>query len=303
MSDARPGPFLVLTGPTAVGKTALSLEVAQRLGAEIISADSRQIYRRLSIGTAKPSLDEQRRIPHHFVDELPLGAPWSAGRFADAANARIRGILKRGRFPLVVGGSTLYLEALVHGLADVPVGDPEVRTRLMQEAVAPGGGERLFEELMQVDPAGAATLDPSKTQRLVRALEVVRSTGRPWSAFFSDRVPPPYRYRVIVLTRPRADLYRRIEARVDRMLEEGLLEENRQLLSDGYRLDTNPLRTIGYHEPFEHLVGVLSYADMVERLKRNSRRYAKRQLTWFRRRVEYEWLDVSDRMGVEKLLQ
>jgi tRNA dimethylallyltransferase len=293
LSDERPGPFLVLTGPTAVGKTELSLQVAERLGAEIVSADSRQVYRGLDVGTAKPGAAERVRVPHHFVDELPLGAPWSAGRFAEAANDRIGAMLERGTVPLVVGGSTLYLEALVHGLAEVPAGEPGVRALLTQQARAPGGPEALYAELRQVDPAGAATLDPTKTQRLVRALEVYRTTGQPWSSYFTAVTPPPYRYRVIVLTRPREVLYRRIEERVERMLEAGLVEENRRLLEAGFRLDTNPLRTIGYQEPIAYLEGRIGYDEMVRRLKRNSRRYAKRQLTWLRRRGEYGWFDVE----------
>jgi tRNA dimethylallyltransferase len=285
-----PGPFLVLTGPTAVGKTGVSLELAERTGAEIVSADSRQVYRGLDIGTAKPSAEERARVRHHLVDELDVGEPWSAGRFAEAANGRIREILARGRVPLVVGGSTLYLEALVHGLAEVPPGDPEVRRALTAQVAA--DPVALFEELRRVDPQGAETLDPTKSQRLVRALEVFRTTGRPWSSFFEARQPPPYRYRVVVLTREREELYRRIERRVDEMIERGLVEENRRLLEDGHRLDTNPLRTIGYQEPLAFLEGQISFEEMVRRLKRNTRRYAKRQLTWFRRRAEYEWVDL-----------
>lgn len=303
MSDLRPDSFLVLAGPTGVGKTALSLRVAEQLGAEIVSADSRQVFRGLDIGTAKPGATEQAQIVHHFVDELPLGAAWSAGRFAAAANARIAAILDRGLVPLVVGGSTLYLEALVHGLAEMPAGDPLVRTALNREVDEPDGAEALYAELRRVDPEGAATLDPTKTQRLVRALEVYRTTGRRWSSFFSAAPPPPYRYRVVVLNRPREVLYRRIEERVDAMLEAGLIEENRRLLEAGFRLDINPLRTIGYQEPIAYLNGEISHEEMVARLKRHTRRYAKRQLTWFRRRKEYEWVDV-DAGGVGlKLIQ
>jgi tRNA dimethylallyltransferase len=293
LSVERPGPFLVLTGPTAVGKTALSIEVAERLGAEIVSADSRQVFRGLDIGTAKPGASERARVVHHFVDALPLGAEWSAGRFAAAANARITEILARGSVPLIVGGSTLYLEALVHGLADVPPGDPDVRAMLNATVREPGGAAALYAELTRVDPAGAATLDATKSQRLVRALEVYHTTGRPWSSYFAEVVPPPYRYRVVVLTRPRAELYHRIGARVEDMLATGLVEENRRLLAAGYRLDTNPLRTIGYQEPFAYLQGEITHEEMVAQLKRNTRRFAKRQLTWFRRHPGYEWVDVE----------
>ncbi|MCH7638175.1 MAG: tRNA (adenosine(37)-N6)-dimethylallyltransferase MiaA [Bacteroidetes bacterium] len=293
MKDTRPGPFLVLAGPTGVGKTALSLTIASRIGAEIVSADSRQVFRGLDIGTAKPSWNELAAVPHHFIDECNLGSLWSAGRFAEEANGRIAHIIQRGAVPLVVGGSTLYLEALVHGLADIPDSDPAIRAELNEQVSTLEGAQNLFEELERIDPEGAETLDPTKTQRLVRALEVYRTTGEPWSSFFAQAEPPPYRYRVVVLTRLREELYARIEARVDAMLDAGLLEENRGLMDAGFKLDTNPLRTIGYQEPFAHLSGEIDYDEMVRLLKRNTRRYAKRQLTWFRRRPEYEWVDLS----------
>ncbi len=267
--------------------------MAKRIGAEIISADSRQVFRGMDIGTAKPSVDELKAIPHHFINERDLGNPWSAGRFAEDANTRIDGMLRRGAVPLVVGGSTLYLEALIHGLAQIPDSDPAIRAQLNEQVSTPEGAQKLFEDLRRVDPEGAATLDSTKTQRLVRALEVYRATGEPWSSFFARAEPPPYRYRVVVLTRPRAGLYARIEARVDAMLDAGLLEENRRLFESGFQLDTNPLRTIGYQEPLAHLSGEIDYDEMVRLLKRNTRRYAKRQLTWFRRRPEYEWVDLS----------
>ena len=294
LKDIRPGPFLVLAGPTGVGKTALSIAIASHIGAEIISADSRQVFRGMDIGTAKPPSAELQAVPHHFIDERDLGNPWSAGRFAREATERIAEILDRDAVPLVAGGSTLYLEALVHGLADIPDGDPAIRAELNEQSSTPKGAQELFEKLERVDPTGAASLDPTKTQRLVRAVEVYRTTGEPWSSFFAGGEPPPYRYRVVVLTRPREELYARIEARVDTMLGAGLLEENRRLMEAGFKLDTNPLCTIGYQEPFAHLSGEIDYDEMVRLLKRNTRRYAKRQLTWFRRRPEYEWVDLSD---------
>ena len=284
----------MLAGPTGVGKTALSLRIAERLGAEIISADSRQVFRGLDIGTAKPSSDELSSVPHHFIDERNIGKPWSAGRFAEEANIRIGDILRRGALPLVVGGSTLYLEALVHGLAKLPDSDLAIRAELNKQISTREGAQMLFEELQRVDPEGAASLDPTKTQRLVRALEVYRATGEPWSSFFPKAEPPPYRYRVAVLTRPREELYARIEARVDTMLAAGLLEEVRQLMETRLTPDTNPLRAIGYQEPFAHLSGKIDYDEMVRLLKRNTRRFAKRQLTWFRRRSEYDWVDLSE---------
>lgn len=291
MADAPP-PIPALIGPTAVGKTALSLELAERLDAEIVSADSRQIYRPLTIGTAKPSPEELARVPHHFIDELGLGTPYSAGRFADDANRRITEIYERGRTPLVVGGSTLYIEALLHGLAAIPRTTTATRQQLMERLQAEGS-ETLFEELAGLDPESAATMDPTKSQRIVRALEVYLDTGHPLSSYHAHRRAPPYRFLPVVLTHPRDTLYARINRRVEAMLEAGLLEENRALLEAGHDLGASPLRTIGYREPMAHLRGEIGYAEMVRRLKRNSRRYAKRQLTWFRRRPEYRWVDLS----------
>lgn len=281
--------FLILTGPTAVGKTSLSLELAERLDAEILSADSRQIYRELVIGTAKPTPEERARVPHHFIDELDLGTPFSAGEFARQAYDRIRDIVGRGRRPLVAGGSTLYLHALQYGMADIPPVPLDVRRRIEARLVEEGP-DHLFDELNRIDPASAATLDATKTQRLVRALEVYHGTGRPLSSYHEDQPPPPFTFRVIVLKRERPALYARINQRVDQMLERGLLDEVRGLLKRGVNPAEQALRTIGYQEPIAHLHGEIDYGEMVRLIKRNSRRYAKRQLTWFRRYPDYQWI-------------
>ena len=298
-------PFIVLAGPTGVGKTALSLVLAHRIGAEIISADSRQIYRGLDIGTAKPTAAERLQIPHHFIDERNADEPWSAGAFAHEVYARIEQIVARGRVPLVVGGSTLYLESLVHGLADLPPADLQLRAALNQRAETPAGADTLYQELARIDPRGAATLDPTKTQRLVRALVGYYSTGMPWWSYFDESPSLPYSFRVIVLNRPRAVLYARINARVEAMLEAGLVEEDQRLFAEGIPVDRPPLSTIGYKEPMAYLRGEISYERMVELLKRNTRRYAKRQLTWFRRRSDHEWIDIEEvsGVGVLELLQ
>lgn len=295
-------PILVLTGPTAVGKTALSLSLAQQLDAEIVSSDSRQVYRPLTIGTAKASPAERALVPHHFIDELDLEEPFSAGLFARAAWERIGAIRERGREAIVVGGSTLYLEALVHGLAEIPPTRPATRAALNRRLEAEGA-QKLFEELAALDPATAATLDPTKTQRIVRALEVHHDTGQPLSHYLERRTRPPWAFRVIVLNRPREQLYERINARAEAMLAGGLLEENRALLEAGYGRALNPLRTIGYQEPMAYLAGEMSYEEMVRRLKQNTRRYAKRQLTWFRRRAEYAWIELPEEPDVGPLVE
>ena len=282
-------PFLIIAGPTAVGKTAFSLKLAERLQAEIISADSRQVYRGLDIGTAKPEADELERVPHHFISELPLDEPFSAGRFAEEANRRIRAILRRNRTPLVVGGSTLYIQALQFGLADIPDVDPSVRER-MQRRLEREGKQALYDELQEVDPPSAKKTDPTKTQRVLRALEVYHDTGRPITYYYENQPAPPFTFRTIVLDRDRKKLHGRIERRVDHMLDQGLLEEVRSLRERGFDETTRALKTIGYREAFRHLRGEIDYKEMVRLVKRNTRRYAKRQLSWFRRFDSYEWM-------------
>ena len=292
-SSSPSEPFLTIAGPTAVGKTELSLEVAEALDAEIISADSRQVYRELTIGTDKPSSQAQARVPHHFVGERSLHDPFSAGTYAEEANDRIRAILDRNQYPLVVGGATLYLHALQYGLADIPEVDDAVRKELEQR-LETEGQEALYEELQEVDPKQAEKADPTKTQRVIRALEVYHGTGKPLTYYHEQQPEPPFHFTTIVLHRDREELYDRINRRVDRMLEEGLLDEVREVMEiDGVQLDEPPLSTIGYREPIQYLRGEIDYDEMVRLVKRNTRRYAKRQLTWFRRYDEYTWMEAS----------
>ncbi|ARA92312.1 tRNA (adenosine(37)-N6)-dimethylallyltransferase MiaA [Rhodothermaceae bacterium RA] len=295
-------PVLILAGPTAVGKTELSLQLAEHTSAEIVSADSRQVYRRLDIGTAKPTPEELARVRHHFIDELDLDEPFSAGRFAEAAWERIREIHARGRAAHVVGGSTLYLYALQHGLAKIPTVSAGTRATI-EERLSCEGADALYRELQSVDPEAAATMDPTKTQRLVRALEVFHETGQPISSFQRQAVRPPFAFRTVVLTRDRHVLYDRINRRVDLMLEAGLLDEVAGLLEAGFEPSLNPLRTIGYQEPIRYLQGEISREEMVRLIKRNTRRYAKRQLTWFRRLSDVRWVDVSYVEDLNALLQ
>lgn len=294
-----------ITGPTAVGKTALSLELAERVGAEIISVDSRQVYRELTIGTAKPTPKELARVPHHFISERRLRQPLTAGQFAEAAVARIREIRARGHLPLVVGGSTLYLHALQYGLADIPSVPALVRDALEQR-LAQEGADSLYRELQRVDPKAAASMDATKTHRLVRALEVYHHTGKTLSSYYKDQPTPPFDFTTVVLHRERPTLYDRINHRVELMLSQGLLDEVQAIVSMGIDLDAPPLRTIGYREPIACLNGDIDFSEMVRIIKRNSRRYAKRQLTWFRRYEEYHWvaaetISVTDLMDVFEL--
>lgn len=292
MTD-RIAPIWVIAGPTGVGKTALSLEMAERLGAEIISADSRQVYRGLDIGTAKPTPDDLARVRHHWIDELDVGEPTSAGSFARAADRVMDRLQAEGRPAVVVGGSTLYVEAVVRGLADLPDVPPEILANVSRLATTAEGRQQLFDELLLADPAAAATLDVSKSQRLARLVGLLRASSRRPSDLWTEGRANRRPVRLVVLERPRTELYRRIDARVDQMLAAGLLDENRRLLAAGHRLDTNPLRTIGYQEPIRFLEGEIDEPEMIRLLKQNSRRYAKRQLTWFRRYPEAVWIPAS----------
>lgn len=295
ISSSSPSePILTITGPTGVGKTDLSLNVAEAIDAEIVSVDSRQVYEELTIGTAKPSPEALARIPHHFIGERSLHEPFSAGAYAEAANERIRSLHERGCRVLIVGGATLYLHALQYGLADIPDVDDDIRARL-EKRLDDEGKEALYEELQEVDPKQADEMDSTKTQRVIRALEVYHGTGKPLSHYYEQQPEPPFDYVTVVLNRDREQLYERINRRVDRMLEKGLLNEVRSIMEiDGVRLDEPPLSTIGYREPIMYLRGEVDYDEMVRLIKRNSRRYAKRQLTWFRRYNEYNWLDAAD---------
>lgn len=286
-------PIPTITGPTAVGKTALSLDVAEQIDAEILSVDSRQLYEELTIGTAKPGPEAQSRVRHHFIGEQSVRDPVSAGEYATAAHDRIRSILDRGRLPLVVGGATLYLHALQYGLADIPDVDAEVREWL-ENRLEEEGKEALYNELKEVDPTQAKKSDPTKTQRVIRALEVYHGTGKPLTHYHEKQSDPPFDFRTIVLNRDRDKLHERISQRVDRMLDRGLLDEVREVMAlEGVRLDEPPLSTIGYREPIRHLQGEIDYDEMVRLIKRNTRRYAKKQITWFRRYDEYTWTDAA----------
>lgn len=284
------GPVTVIAGPTAAGKTAAGIALAERLGLEIISADSRQVYRHLDIGTAKPTADERARVPHHLVDFLDPAQPYSAADYMSEARRVMDDRDAQGRKYVVVGGSGLYLRALIEGLASIPSADRAIREELAA-FVAQHGKAALHKRLQGVDPVTAGRLEPNDTVRVVRALEVHRLTGQPisrWQA--GQRVRDGRRYRLIVLDVERDELYRRIERRVDAMIEQGLVEEVRGILDKGYPTTLNSLRTVGYREIIAHLDGAYGLDRAVELVKRNTRNFAKRQLTWFRGAKGAEWM-------------
>lgn len=287
--------ILVIVGATAVGKSALAIEVAERAGAEIVSGDALQVYRGLDIGTAKPSTAERARVPHHLIDTLDPTERFSAGRFATLARTALGEIAARGRPAVVAGGSGLYLRALIAGIAPLPPADAAVRDLLERRVVEEGLGV-LRGELERIDPATAARLGAGDRQRILRALEVALTTGRPLSSWLAEtpfgREPLPARR--IGLTLPRAVLYDRIEARVRRMVEAGWLDEVRRLLSSGVGPEAPAFQAIGYAQWVRHLAGELGFEDAFRRIVVATRRYAKRQETWFRHEADVEWHDARD---------
>ena len=284
--------LLCLLGPTAVGKTEIAIQLAQRLNAEIVSVDSRQIYRQMDIGTAKPTPEEQQAARHHLIDCLDISEPFSAADYQSLADAAITDIQNRGKRVLLVGGAGLYFRAIVDGLFEGPGADPALRERLEQEA-AQHGVDVLHNRLRACDPASAERIHPNNLVRVIRALEVYELTGTPMSEHQQQWPQEKQRYPFIAfcLTMPRALLYRRIEQRVDVMLANGLIAEVESLLAAGYARDTVALRSFGYRELIAYLDGRWTYLEAVEQLKRNTRRFAKRQLTWFRKDARIEWVD------------
>jgi tRNA dimethylallyltransferase len=279
-----------LTGATAVGKTAVALELAGRLGAEVLSLDSMAVYRGMDIGTAKPSPEQQLQVPHHLIDVVDPDGSWSAAQWAQAAALAIEGILARGRLPLVVGGTGLYLRALIEGLFEGPSRRPELRARL--EALAERHGDaRLHRRLANVDPGAAARIPPRDRVRVVRALEVWLATGQPISAQQPGARPAIRDVEVLTLglSPEREALREAIEQRTARMLEAGLLEEVAGLLARGYRPELRPLQAIGYREAVQVVRGELEPAEARRRIVTATLRYAKRQRTWFRHQARVEW--------------
>jgi tRNA dimethylallyltransferase len=278
---------LILTGPTGLGKSHLALTLAERLGAEIISMDSMALYRHMDIGTAKPTVEDRLRIPHHLLDVLD---PWESANVAwwlEQAAVCCRDIEFRSRRALFVGGTPLYLKALLHGLFDGPPGDETIRQRLLAETKQLGASA-LHDQLAQVDPASAARLHPNDTRRVIRALEVWELTGRPISSWQTQWAGHPQKetrdglLRCLCLEAPRDLLYQRINARVEAMIAMGLVEEVKALLHLSQPLSREARQALGYKEMFDHLEGRASMPETVERIKTRSRNYAKRQLTWFR---------------------
>jgi tRNA dimethylallyltransferase len=287
-------PLLVLVGPTAVGKTAISVALARRLGAEIISGDSMQVYRGMDIGTAKITPAEMAGVPHHMIDILDPDEPFSVAEFQARVDQLIREISARGRLPMLVGGTGLYVRSIVRAYTFTEMdADPELRERLAADEATHGPGH-LHGRLAALDPAAAARLHPGDLRRIIRALEVFELTGQPISETqTAAEAEARYDDLMIGLTMERSLLYRRIDQRVEQMLAAGLKEEVAGLLRR-YPQGTRALEAIGYREMVSHLRGLLTDSETAALIQRNTRRFAKRQFTWFRRDEQIHWFDVTE---------
>lgn len=282
--------IIVLGGPTGVGKTNFSLALAEALGGEIVNCDSLQVYRYLDIGTAKATAEERARVRHHLVDICEPDEEFNVADFKAQANAAIADILERGRVPIVVGGTGLYIRILVHGLFDAPEPSAELRERYRRLAEEQGAGP-LYARLQEVDPELAGRIHANDLIRITRGLEVFEQTGKPLSEHQREHrfSKPSYHALKIAMIRPRPELYGRIDARVDAMMEAGLQAEFEGLLARGFAHTLKPLQSLGYRQMGEHVVGGVALDECVADIKRETRRYAKQQISWMRREPGTHW--------------
>tara|TARA_R110000744_G_scaffold252819_2_gene368538 strand:+ start:1320 stop:2243 length:924 start_codon:yes stop_codon:yes gene_type:complete len=290
--------LLAVVGPTAIGKTALGIQLAKHFDTEIISADSRQFFKEMEIGTAVPSTEELNEVPHHFIQHKSIFEPYSVGDFEKEAILLLNDLYQKKDVAVMVGGSGLYVDAVISGLDEFPEVDPHIRETLNQE-LEKNGLELLQKELKQRDPEYYKTVDLENPHRLIRALEVCRATDKPYSSFLNQRKPErPFKSLYIGIDAPREVVYDRINARVDFMMEAGLFEEVKKLYS---HKKLNALQTVGYKELFEYIDGKCSLEFAISEIKKNTRRFAKRQLTWLRKNESILWVPYDGKP--EKVLQ
>jgi tRNA dimethylallyltransferase len=292
MNTERSNKVLFIIGPTAIGKSKLAIELAKKLNGEIISADSMQVYIGMDIGTAKPSKEELEEIPHHLINILSPDKLWSVLDFVNNAKRLIEEIVERGKLPIVVGGTGLYLNALIEGHSFPEIQkNTEIRNKLEGE-VNEFGSPHLYEKLKKVDPASALKININDAKRIIRALEVYELTGKPLSEQATkDRTSLNFEPVIIGLDMERPALYKKIEKRIDDMLAKGLVNEVKALIKEGYDPKLTSMQAIGYKEVAEHLHGKYSYDELVNILKQNTRNFAKRQMTWFKRFKNVKWYD------------
>ena len=292
---------LAIIGPTASGKTKLSIEVAKVLDAEIISVDSRQIYKHIQVASAIPTEKERQEIVHHFLEEYNLNEDFNAGKFGKLGRIRINEIFSRGKTPLIVGGSGLYIKSLIDGFFEEEVGSKEIREKLY-EKLKLKGNEFLYNELKEIDKIAASKMIPQNIRRIIRALEIYYASGKKISDLQKEEVKIDFETLQVGLMLDRKYLYKRINERVDSMIKRGLIDEVQRLKDNGFDyIDYNSLNTVGIKEVYLYLAGELNYPEMVDLIKRNSRRYAKRQMTWFGKDERINWIKVSEYKGMEVL--
>ncbi len=293
---------LIIAGPTAVGKTDASLFLAQEMGAEIVSADSLQIYRGMDIGTAKPSREQRRQVIHHMIDIVEPNQPYSVGDYLRDARAAIDGIISSGGTPIVVGGTGLYIRALMRGLFHGPPADVELRERLLLRE-SEGQPGTLYTDLVNVDPEAAVKIHPNDLRRTVRALEVFYLKDRKLSDYQREHAfqEKTHAFHLVFLARNRAELYARIDRRVDMMIDAGLEAEVRELVDRGFSPDMPSMLGLGYKHFVDHFRGATTREEAISLLKRDTRRFAKRQFTWFRREPSAVWVDITGLEGAREI--
>jgi len=298
---------IVIVGPTCSGKTNLSLEIAERINSEIISADSRQIYKHLDIGTAKPSISELEKVKHHFIDELDPKEDFNVSIFTVRARDIIRKLIDNNKLPIIVGGSGLYIKAVIDGITVSVDTNIEIRTELL-ELRQKYGNEYLYNKLEEVDKISASKMLPQNWKRVMRALEVYRLTGKPiWQHHQSVERTDEFNCLQVGLLWDRKTLYKNIEKRVDEMIELGLIKEVKNLIDSGYSKSLNALNTVGYKEIIQYLNSEISLDRAIELIKRNTRHYAKRQMTWFNKDKRITWYQINQKSDLhdvcEKILK
>lgn len=295
--------LLAIVGPTGVGKSEVGYLLAQRLEAEIISADSMQVYQGMDIGTAKPSFDCRQKVTHHLIDVVSVDHDFTVAGYQKLAREKITEIQGKGKLPLLVGGSGLYVRAVVDDLSFPPQEQAQNIREDLQRRAEEEEGESLFEELKRVDPESAKRVDPHNIRRVIRALEVYKLTGQPFSAYQKrwDRRESIYDLTMVGIALPRPLLYKRLDERVDKMLERGLLKEVKGLVERGYRSTLTAKQALGYKELVAFLDGVVSYKKAVQKMKQNTRHFAKRQLTWFRRDPRVAWFERKENEDAKAL--
>lgn len=292
--------IIAIVGPTASGKSSVAIALAKKLGAEIISFDSLQIYKYLNIGTAKPKKAELRQARHHLISIRKPDEEFNAGMFARLAGEKIKQLEKQGKNIILAGGTGLYLKALLEGLSEAPPKDQQLRARMAAQAEK-YGKNYVYKKLCKIDPIAAARIHPNNVERVIRALEIYYQTGKPFSQWQQETSAPRYQARIIGLSRNRQKLYARINQRVEEMFHRGLVREVRSLLKKGYGPKLKPMQSLGYRQVCQYLEGKLTLPEAIYQTKLDTRHYAKRQLSWFRHTKGIKWFPIKDNLDNKTL--